>query len=132
MDMYEAVSVSETLDQHPSNGNRHSHTRKQRKDSYQSAYEAGLSSGREAGYRRGYQEGFSDGCKLGKPAGGAAAKSGTGTSTGAAKKAADNRASRLRGLPCANCGCSSYSDEAQCPRCGAPKATSVEESVEPS
>ena len=133
MDMTEAISVSEKLDQEPNNGNGHIHTLKQREDSYQSAYEAGLASGKEAGYRRGYREGFSDCCKLGNPARKAAATS--HTSTGASKKAAANCASRLRGLPCANCGCSSYSDEVQCPCCGTPKArvvgeqsTAVEES----
>jgi hypothetical protein len=125
MDMTEAISVSEKLDQEPNNGNGHIHTLKQREDSYQSAYEAGLASGKEAGYRRGYREGFSDCCKLGNPARGAAATS--HTSTGASKKAAANCASRLRGLPCANCGCSSYSDEVQCPCCGTPRALAVGE-----
>src|ERR1700680_2365542 len=119
MDMNEAISVSEMLDQQPNKGNGSIHKLKQREDSYQAAYEAGLASGREAGYRRGYRGGFSDGYKMRTPAGGAAST--PETSTGASKRAAANRAGRLRGLPCANCGCASYSDETQCPSCRTPK-----------
>jgi hypothetical protein len=125
MNMTEAISVSEKLDQGPNNGNVHIHALKQREDSYQLAYEAGLASGKQAGYRQGYREGFSDCRKLGNPAREADATS--HTSTGASKKAEANCVSRLRGLPCANCGCSSYSDEVQCPCCGAPKAHAVGE-----
>jgi hypothetical protein len=123
MDMTEATSISEKLDQEPNNGNGHIHTLKQREDSSQSAYEAGLASGNEAGYRRGYRNGFSDHSKLGDPAHGAAAP--LPTSIGAFKEAAANRAIRLRRLPCANCGCASYTDEVQCPCCETPKARAV-------
>jgi hypothetical protein len=125
MDMTKATSVPKKLDQEPNNGNGHIHTPKQREDSYRSAYEAGLASGKEAGYRRGYREGFSDCCQLGNPASGAAATS--QTSTGASKQAAAKCGIRLRGLPCANCGCASYSDEVQCPCCKTPKARAVGE-----
>ena len=125
MKMIEEIRVPKKLDQEPHNGNGHIHTLKQREDSYQAAYEAGLTSGKEAGYRRGYREGFSDCCQLGNPAHGAAATS--HTSPDASGKAAANCATRLRGLPCANCGCGSYSDEVQCPCCKTPKARAVGE-----
>jgi hypothetical protein len=125
MNMTEAISVPKKLDQAPNNSNGHIHTLKQRVDSYQSAYEAGLAIGKEAGYRRGYQNGFSDCCQLGNPAPGAAATS--HTSADASKEPAANCASRLRGLPCVNCGCASYSDEVQCPCCKTPKAGTVGE-----
>jgi len=128
MDMTEAISVSEMLDQQPSNGNGRIDTLQQREDAYQAAYEAGFASGKEAGYRRGYRDGFSDCYKLANPAPRAAARPVKSTSTfGGSKKTAENRTSRLRGLPCANCGCSSFSDEVQCPRCGTPKISAVGE-----
>jgi hypothetical protein len=126
MDMTEGITVSEMLEQQPSNGNGRIHMLQQREDAYQAAYEAGLASGKEVGYRRGYRDGFSDCYKLANPAPSAAASPGKSTSvSGASKKTAENRASRLRGLPCANCGCSSFSDEVQCPRCGTPKIAAV-------
>ena len=125
MNMTEAISVPKKLDQEPNNGNRHIYTLKQREDSCQSAYEAGLATGKEAEYRRGYREGWSDCCKLGSPAPGAAAAS--RTSAEASKEAAANCATRLKGFPCANCGCGSYSDEVQCPCCKTPKARAVRE-----
>jgi hypothetical protein len=125
MNMTGAINVSEKLDQEPNNGHGQIHGLKQHVDSYQSAYEAGLASGKEAGYRLGYREGFSDCSGLRNPASGAATKS--HSSTGSSKEAVDNCAIRLRGLPCANCGCVSYSDEAQCPRCMTPKARAVGE-----
>jgi hypothetical protein len=120
MDTNEAIAVSEMVDRQPNNDNGHILTLKRRDVSYQSAYEAGLASGKEVGYQRGYREGFSDGCKLGNPASGTTATADMPIAV--SKKSADKRASRLRGLPCANCGCASYSDEAQCPCCGTPKA----------
>ena len=125
MNMTEAISVPKKLDQEPNNGNGHIHTLKQREDSCQSAYEAGLASGKEAEYRRGYREGFSDCCQLGNPAPGAATTS--HTSADASEESAANSPTRLRGLPCANCGCGSYSDEIQCPCCKTPKARAVGE-----
>jgi len=125
MNMTEAISVPKKLDQEPNNSNNHIHTLKQHVDSYQSAYEAGLASGKEAGYRRGYREGFSDCRQLGNPTPGAAATS--HTSADASKVATANCAGRLRGLPCANCGCASYSDEVQCPCCKTPKGRAVGE-----
>ena len=128
MDMTEAISVSEMLDQQPSNGNGRIDTLQQREDAYRAAYEAGFASGKEAGYRRGYRDGFSDCYKLTNPAPNAAARPVRSTSaSGASKKTAENRTSRLRGLPCANCGCSSFSDEVQCPRCGTHKMSAVGE-----
>lgn len=123
MNMTEAISVPKKIDQDPNYGNGHIHTLKQREDSYQSAYEAGLAGGKEAGYRRGYREGFSDCCQSGNPAPGAAATS--HTSAEASEEAAATSAIRLRGLPCTNCGCGSYSDEVQCPCCKTPKARAV-------
>jgi hypothetical protein len=125
MNMTEAKRVSEKLDQQPNNGNGHIHILKPREDSYQLAYETGLASGKEAGYRRGYREGFSDCSQLGNPAREANATS--QTSTGASKEAAAKCAIRLRGLPCENCGCGSYSDEVQCPCCKTPRALAVGE-----
>jgi hypothetical protein len=125
MDMTEAISVSGMLDQQPNNGNGHIHTLNPHQDSYQSGYDAGMTVGKEEGYRRGYREGFSDGFKLGNPTHGAASI--PDASKGASKKTVADRASRLRGLPCANCGCSSYSDEVQCPGCGTPKVRAVGE-----
>jgi hypothetical protein len=49
------------------------------------------------------------------------------TSAYASKEAAAKYAIRLRGLPCGNCGCGSYSDEVQCPCCKTPKARAVGE-----
>jgi hypothetical protein len=125
MNITEAISVPKRLDQLPNKGNGHLHTLKHGEDSYQSAYEAGLAGGKEAAYRRGYREGFSDCCQLGNPAPGAAATS--HTSANASEKAAANCPTQLRGFPCANCGCSSYSDEMQCPCCKTPKARAVGE-----
>jgi hypothetical protein len=125
MNMTEAISVPKKIDQEPNNGNGHIYTLKQREDSCQSAYEAGLASGKEAEYRRGYREGFSDCSQLGNPAPGAAATS--HTSAEASKEAAAKCPTRLKGFPCANCGCGSFSDEVQCPCCKTPKARAVGE-----
>jgi|ERR1019366_3530869 hypothetical protein len=130
MDAKEVTIVSEIRDQQPNSDNGMGHTLKQREDPYQSAYETGLATGSEAGYRRGYQDGFIDACKLANSVGAAAPTS--GTVTGEAKKAGEHRAVRLRGLPCGNCGCFLYCDEAKCPSCGTPKPTAVENSAEPS
>ena len=122
--MTKTIRVSEMLDQQPNNGNGHIRTLKQVEDLYKSAYEAGLARGKEEGYRRGYREGFADCIKFGNPASIAIAMPNKPTDT--SKEAAANRA-RLKGLPCANCGCPSYSDEMKCPRCGTPKAATVGE-----
>ena len=120
MNTTEAASVSQLLDQPLTNGNGNVHTLKAREDSlFQSAYQAGLAAGLEAGYRRGYREGFSDGRKLDNVAHGATTAQ--SLATGLAKRNSATRETRLRGLPCANCGCASYSDEAQCPGCGTSK-----------
>ena len=106
-------------DQHPDNGKGYGNTLEQFDDQYQSAYEAGLTKGREAGFQQGYKAGFSDGCK--QNFGKAASKATAGIPS------AETRGSRLKGFPCAKCGCSSYSDETECPRCRAPKALHGEE-----
>ena len=122
--MTKTISVSEVLDQQPNNGNGHIHTLKRGEEAYKSAYEAGLAKGKEEGYRRGYREGFADCIKFGNPARIATAT--PDTPRDMSKETAANRA-RLRGLPCANCGCPSYSDEMKCPRCGTAKAATVGE-----
>jgi hypothetical protein len=122
VEINEAINASEMHERSLSNGDGHIDTSMRHENAFQSGYEAGLALGKEAGYRLGYQEGFSDCCKLGNPA--RAVATTPGTSTSALREPADNRVSRLKGLPCANCGCPSYSDEAQCSRCGTPKATS--------
>jgi hypothetical protein len=129
MDITEVINVSELLDQLPNNDTGRIHALKQREDAYEAAYEAGLAAGKEEGYRRGYQEGFSDCYKLGNPAHKAASI--PDAPKGATKKAEANRVIRLRGLPCANCGCCAYSDEAQCPSCGTLKAVAAGEQATP-
>ena len=111
--------VSEMADQHPDNSKGYGCTLEQLDDSCQSAYEAGLAEGREAAFQQGYQAGFMDGCEqhFAKAPSKAAAK----------RPSAETRGSRLKGFPCAKCGCSSYSDETECPRCRAPKAVRGEE-----
>ena len=125
MDMTEAISLPEIHDQQPNNGNGHPHILKQREDLYRSGYEAGLASGKEAGYRRGYREGFADCTKIGSPSSEAVAT--LDMLKGASKNTPAKHASRLRGLPCTNCGCPSYNDEVQCPRCGTPKVATAGE-----
>ena len=116
--MDERTNVSASLDHQPNNGNGHRLEHPDRP--YQSAYEAGRISGREEGYRLGYREGFFDGWKLVNPASGATAAQ--DAPTAASGKATGIPSPRLRGLPCANCGCSTYGDELQCSRCGTPTA----------
>src|SRR5258708_17052068 len=122
--MTKTVSVSEMLHQQPNKGDGHTHALTQGEDLYKSAYEAGLARGKEEGYRQGYREGFSDSIRFGKADRIAAAMPDTPTDT--SKEAAANRA-RLKGLPCANCGCPSYNDEMKCPRCGTAKAATIGE-----
>jgi hypothetical protein len=123
MNMTDARNISEMNAQKSTNGDAHVDTIKQHEDLYQLAYDAGLAIGKEEGYRRGYQEGFADCIKFGDPALSTvgAPKMSTGGSTGTT----GSRPGRLRGLPCTNCGCPSYSDELQCPRCKSLKMTSV-------
>jgi hypothetical protein len=125
MDITEAVGVSELLDQPPENGKGHIHVLKRQGDTYQSAYEAGLANGKEEGYRRGYREGFADCYKLG--ASGRSTVTNREPANGTPIKTGTERMSRLRGLPCAKCGCASYVDEVRCPSCGIPKETPVGE-----
>ena len=90
---------------------------------YRACYEAGHVSGWEAGFRQGYQAGFEDGRRqgdVGSTAAPAAVENIAGNSQ-AGDSATGMRKPRLFGLPCANCGCFFYSDEAQCPRCQTPK-----------
>jgi hypothetical protein len=108
------------------NGNGQNHTLTEREASSQSAYEAGLASGREAGYRQGYQAGFADGYKQTQGV------VETSTAAGAKAKAGEGRAKRLRGLPCAHCGVSLFSDETFCRSCGTPKSTQASRSKQPS
>ena len=129
MDITEVISVSEMLEPRPKNDNGQVHTLKQREDAYQAAYEAGLAAGREEGYRCGYREGFSDCYKLNNPAHKTASM--PDGAKGATKKAEAVRVIRLRGLPCTNCGCCSYSDEAQCPSCGTLKVGTAGEQATP-
>ena len=123
MNMTKARNVSEMHGQQPNNGDGHIRTLNQREDSYNLAYEAGLASGKAEGYQRGYQEGFADCIKFGNPAPGAAET--RNTSTCGSRETAGHSASRLKGLPCANCGCPSYSGEVQCSRCGTHKVDTV-------
>jgi len=120
-------NVDDVLGISEKNDNGHDPGSKRGEDSYQSTYEAGLASGREADYRQGYREGFLDGYKLRNPVRGPAAtldKSAVGSNKTTAKSVI-----RLRGLPCANCGQSSYTDELDCPGCGTPKARTVGEKI---
>jgi hypothetical protein len=125
MDITEVISVSEMLDPRPKNDTGQIHTLKQHEGAHQAAYEAGMAAGKEEGYRRGYQEGFSDCYKLGNPAHKVAPM--PDAPKVATKKAEAMHVIRLRGLPCANCGCCAYSDEAQCPSCGTLKTIAAGE-----
>jgi hypothetical protein len=118
-----STTISKVRDQQPNNGDEHIPTVQQREDSYNSAYEAGVASGKEEGYRQGYREGFADCIKFGNPAPGAADT--RDTSNCGSRETAGSDASRLRGLPCAKCGCPSYSNEVQCPRCRTQKVAAV-------
>lgn len=120
--MTKPIRVSEILDKQLNNGNGQIHALQQSEDSYQAAYEAGLASGKEEGYRRGYREGFADCIEFGNS--GLNATLIRVAAANVSKEAVANRA-RLRGLPCANCGCPIYSDQVKCPRCGNPKAATV-------
>jgi hypothetical protein len=107
-----------------SNGN--GHTLPQRKESNQAGYEAGLAIGREDGYRQGYQAGFADGIKH------TPGNADNSMSAAPKTKGADGCLKRLRGLPCAHCGVSLFSDETSCRCCGTPKAARAEQSEKPS
>lgn len=119
--------ISGMLDLEPKTDNGLNRRPKQSDDSYQSAYEAGLASGREAGYRQGYRAGFQDGYKLRNPLSETAA---TPDKTPVeSNKTVAKSVTRLRGLPCAHCGRTTYSDELECPSCGTPKAHAVRDRV---
>lgn len=127
MDTTETIIVPELFGEQlkKGNGNGNLHMLKPREDgSSLSAYQSGLAAGMEEGYGRGYREGFSDGSKLAIPSGAAAAP--RYTPTAPAIKAAMYGPRRLRGLPCSECGCASYTDEVKCPSCGTPKMGTVE------
>jgi len=126
MKINEVVFDSGVVADPASNGNGHSHPAPQQDDFYQAAYDEGLAHGREAGYRQGYQAGFADGFKQ------AQGDSGQSTTAGAAAKTPDGRLKRLRGLPCAHCGASVYSDETSCRCCGTPKGERVMRNEQPS
>ena len=116
--------ASSGIGDHQLNRDNGMHMFERTEGSFQSVYDEVLAKGREAGYRQGYREGFSDGYKLGQAAAGAA----TALDTSAAdlNKASPKCVIRLRGLPCANCGRCSYSDEPRCPGCGAAKVRAAE------
>jgi hypothetical protein len=126
MKMNEVAFDSELVADAGSNGNGHNHTLPQRRDSNQAGYEAGLASGREAGYREGYQAGFADGIKQTQ------GNADNSMSAAPKTKGADGCLIRLRGLPCAHCGVSLFSDETSCRCCGTPKAARAEQSEKPS
>ncbi len=75
-------------------------------DRFTSGFEAAVKAAKEAAFHDGYRAGFADGWR--------------DDDASASPKTA--RGIRLRGLPCASCGCSSYTDEALCPCCGSPKS----------
>lgn len=108
------------------NGNGQDRMLTEREASAQPSYDAGLARGLEAGYRQGYQAGFADGIKqtqgVAEPSAAPAGK----------MKAGEGRAKRLRGLPCAHCGVSLFSDETFCRCCGTPKSTKASRSKQPS
>jgi hypothetical protein len=104
------------------NGNALSHMLEQRnEDPNQAAYLAGLVEGRETGYRQGYRDGFNDGCNRRSSSVGAAA---------ASAPPAETSGPRLKGLPCAKCGCLYYSDLTQCPRCKTPNTPATDQDEE--
>src|ERR1700740_609689 len=116
----DVLGISEMLDHQPTDDNGHSHGPKHSDDAHQSAYEAGLTSGREVGYRQGYRAGFLAGYKLKNPVPATAAT--PDKTTVESNKTVGKSVTRLRGLPCAHCGRTTYSDELECPSCGTPKA----------
>jgi hypothetical protein len=120
--MTETMSVSEVLDKRQNNGKGQIHERQKVEGLYKAACEAGLANGKEEGYRRGYREGFVDCIAFRDLALGAAVP--PNALTDASKKTPANRA-RLGGLPCADCGCPSFSDETKCPRCGVSKTALI-------
>ena len=113
--------ISERSNRQPTHDNGNSHGAKRSDDSCESAHETDPG-GREAGYRQGYREGFQDGYKLRNSVQGTPATA--DKSTAGSNKTAARSMVRLRGLPCPNCGHSTYSDELVCPACGTPKARS--------
>ena len=122
MEENEATSNSEVLGQPGSNGNGLGHMLEQHNDDpNQAAYLAGLVSGREIGYRQGYRDGFSDCCSR--------HSAGAGAATGSAPPV-ETSGPRLKGLPCAKCGCLYYSDLTQCPRCRTPKTPVTDQGAE--
>lgn len=92
-------------------------------DSLQSVDDSVLVRNREAGYREGYRAGFLDGYELANAAGAASAPHIAAT---ASQKEGLKNVTRLRGLPCTNCGRFFYSDEVRCPGCGTAKVNATE------
>jgi hypothetical protein len=120
LDVAKPKNASESLDQKQNNGTVLIDTLKPSKDSGRSAY--------DTGYRQGYMEGFADGCKLSNPADRATTI--VQMPSNASKTTVNKRENRLRGLPCSNCGCASFSDEAHCPGCGTPKTLTAAENTQ--
>lgn len=125
MDVNPSVVAPERIPlPHSENGNARVHQQGQDAEATPSQNESGLDSGKDRWFQQGYRAGYLDGLVHGLKQ----------TDTGLAgtvantadrhsppsKKARDHRELRLRGLPCAVCGCSSYTDEKQCPCCGTP------------
>ena len=92
-------------------------------DSLQPVQDSVLVRSREAGYREGYRAGFLDGYELANAAGAALAPH---IGAIASHKEGLKNVTRLRGLPCTNCGRFFYSDEMRCPGCGAAKVSATE------
>ena len=107
------------------NGNGHNHAPAHHGDSYQAAFAAGAASAHEAAFREGYQAGFAAGFAQAQQE---SAPNSTSTSAAPRGKTADGLLKRLRGLPCAQCGVSMYSDESICRCCGTTKAARAERS----
>jgi hypothetical protein len=124
MKINEAAFGSELAVEAGKNGNGHSHTH--REDSYPAAHAAGATSGQEAAFRQGYQAGFADGIKHTQE------DAGTATNAAPSAKKVNGILKRLRGLPCAECGVSMFSDESCCRCCGTPKGARGERNEKPS
>lgn len=120
--MTETIGVTELRDKHQDCGKEQIHTLQQGEEIYKAAYEAVLANSKEEEYQRGCREGFADCGAFRDLAPGAAALADTPMDT--SKKTPAKRA-RLRGLPCSDCGCPSYSDESKCPRCGVSKTVLI-------
>jgi len=89
---------------------------------YKAGYDAGYTSGHETGYRRG----LASGCLAGTAAG----RRNEAGCTAAAAPPESNIVGipkpRLFALPCTKCRRFMYTDQARCPYCKAPRATTEE------